>query len=92
MFGVTAAKPRWCFTDRGPGFYNSRTGEIVQAYHAALKRNGFRALAGADGTSQPADLADYFLHETVVAWVRKWFKKHPFYMCQLLDPKTTIFV
>ncbi len=78
MLGADAAKPRWCFTDRGPGLYNSLTGEIVEAHRAALTRHGSRAFAGADGTAQPADLADFFLHETVVSWVRKWFRKHPF--------------
>ncbi len=75
---IARVKPRRCFTDRGPGLYNSLTGEIVEAHHAALTRHGFRAFAGADGTAQPADLADFFLHETVLAWVRKWFRKHPF--------------
>ena len=78
MLGADSAKPRWCITDRGPGLYNSLNGEIVEAYHNALTRHGFRPLAGVDGSAQPADLADFFLHETVVSWVRKWFKKHPF--------------
>ena len=78
MLGADVAKPRWCITDKGPGFYNSLNGEIVEAYNTALVRNGFRPFAGVDASSQPADLADFFLHETVVAWVRKWFKKHPF--------------
>ena len=76
MLGADAAKPRWCITDKGPGFYNSLNGEVVEAYHTSLVRNGFRPFAGVDGASQPADLADFFLHETVVAWIRKWFNKH----------------
>ncbi len=92
MLGAEEAKPRICFTDRGPGLYNSLTGEIVEAYHAALKRNNFRAFAGADGTRQPADLADFFLHETVVAWVRKWFKKHPFKAVKNVDANLRVFM
>ena len=30
------------------------------------------------GSWQPPDLADFFLHETVVAWIRKYFRKRPF--------------
>ena len=78
MLGADVAKPRVCFTDRGPGLYNSLNGEIVQAYYNALTANNFRPFAGVGGTWQPADLADFFLHETVVAWVRKLFRKHPF--------------
>ena len=29
MLGADAAKPRVCFTDRGPGLYNCLTGEVV---------------------------------------------------------------
>ena len=76
--GLTLARPRVCFTDRGPGLYNSLNGEIVNAYHNSLLANGFRPFAGVDGSWQPPDLADFFLHETVVAWVRTWFRKHPF--------------
>ena len=90
--GAASPKPRICFTDRGPGLYNSLTGEIVEAYHAALVRNGFRAFAGADGSQQPADLADFFLHETVVAWVRKWFSKHPFKAVEHVDQNLRLFL
>ena len=78
VLGAGAAKPRVCFTDRGPGLYNSLTGEVVEAYYHALTTNGFRPFTGAPGSWQPADLADVFPHETVVAWVRKWFRKRPF--------------
>ena len=77
MLGADAKKPRVCFTDRGPGLYNSLNGEIVGSYHEALQRYGFRSFAGVDGRWQPADLADFFLHEIVVAWVRRYFAKHP---------------
>ena len=92
MLGAASPKPRICFTDRGPGLYNSLTGEIVEAYHAALARNGFRAFAGADGSQQPADLAEFFLHETVVAWVRKWFSKHPFKAVEHVDENLRLFL
>ena len=53
-------------------------GEIMQKYRSALKRHGFRPFASVEGQWQPADLADFFPHETVVAWVRDWFRKKPF--------------
>ena len=42
-------------------------------------------MRGADGSWQPLDLADFFPHETVVAWVRAWFKKHPFKAVDNID-------
>ena len=92
MLGARVAKPRWCFTDRGPGLHNSLNGEIVEAYNAALVRNGFRPFAGVDGTRQPADIADFFLHETVVSWVRNWFKKHPFLAVENVDANYWLFL
>ena len=76
--GAGVAKPRVCFTDRGPGLCNSLNGEIVGSYHEALQRYGFRRFAGVDGLWQPADLAAFFLHETAAAWMRKYFAKRPF--------------
>ena len=53
-------------------------GEMVQKYHSAFKRHGIRPFAGVEGQWRPADLADVFPHEAVVAWVRDWFRKKPF--------------
>ena len=92
MHGSASPKPRWCFTDRGPGLYNSLTGEIVQAYFAALTAHKFKPFAGTDGAWQPADLADFFLHETVVAWVRKWFRKRPFKAVEDIDKNYVLFL
>ena len=92
MLGTDAPKPRVCFTDRGPGLYNSLTGQIVHAYRNSLIANGFRPFAGEDGTWQPPDLADFFLHETVVAWVRKWFKKHPFKAVEDIENNYQLFL
>lgn len=64
-------------SDRGPGFYQSSRGIIVDAYHKALTAHGFRPFAGEDGKWQPPDLADLFMHETVAAWVRRYFRKNP---------------
>ena len=50
MLGADVAKPRVCFTDRGPGLYNSLNGAVVRAYHDALTANGFRPFAGVDGS------------------------------------------
>ena len=85
MFGEQAPKPRVCFTDHGPGMYNSLNGEIVHVYYEALKANGFRSFAGVDGSWQPPDLADVFLHETVVSWARKYFHEHPFKAVEDID-------
>ena len=92
MLGRDTAKPRWCITDKGPGLYNSLNSEIVEAYHASLTRNGFRPVAGVDASTQPADLADFFLHETVVAWVRRWFRKHPFKAVEDVDTNCELFL
>ena len=92
MLSADVAKPRLCITDKGPGFYNSLNGEIVEAYHTSFKRNGFRPFAGVDASSQPADLADFFLHETVVAWVRKWFQKHPFKAVDNVETNYNLFL
>ena len=65
-------------TDRGPGFYQASQGTILAAYAEAIDANGFATLAGAEAKWQPPDIPDVLLHETAVAWVRSWFKKHPF--------------
>ena len=57
-----------------------------------LTRNGFRPVAGVDASTQPADLADFFLHETVVAWVRRWFRKHPFKAVEDVDTNCELFL
>ena len=85
MLGVEQALPRVVFSDRGPGFYQSSTGHITREYGAALQRNGFRPFAGEDASSQPADVPDVLLHETAVAWVRKYLKKHPIARAGSLD-------
>jgi hypothetical protein len=78
MLGTDATKPRICFTDRGPGFYVAACGSIVKAYKDALDENGFRPFAGTCAKDQPPDVPDVLPHETVVGWVRKYFKKHPY--------------
>ena len=70
--------PKVIVTDRGPGLYQASSGTIVAAYKEALQENGFRPFAGDEAKWQPPDLPDVLLHETVVAWVRAFFKKHPF--------------
>ena len=72
-----SAKPRVVFTDRGPGLYQTSRGTVVKEYEKALSKHGFRPFAGRDASWQPADIADLLLHETVAAWVRKFFKKFP---------------
>ena len=78
--------------DRGPGMYNSLNGEIVCPYYEALRENGFRPFAGVDGSWQPPDIADFFLHETGVSWVRKYFRKHPFGVVEDIDVNYRLFL
>ena len=70
--------PKVIVTDRGPGLYQAASGTIVAAYKEALSDNGFKPFAGDEAKWQPPDVPDVLLHETVVAWVRAFFKKHPF--------------
>jgi hypothetical protein len=77
MFGSQTRTPRTLFTDRGPGLYNALTGQVTHAYREAVRANGFRTFTGDDGSWQPSDVADVLLHETVAAWVRKYFQTHP---------------
>ena len=70
--------PKTIVTDRGPGFYQASSGTIVAAYKEALFEHGFQPFAGVEAKWQPPDIPDVLLHETVVAWVRAFFKKHPF--------------
>ena len=67
-------------------------GEIASCHSDALTANGFRPFAGADGRWQPPDLADFFLHETVVAWVRTHFRKHPFQAVRNVEANTRVFL
>ena len=34
-------------------------------------------MAGDDASAQPPDIPDVLLHETAVAWTRRFFRKHP---------------
>ena len=77
MLGKRADKPHIAFTDRGPGFYHSSTGSIDPDYRAALDANSLEAWAGDFAKWQPADLPDFLLHETVVAWIRAYLRHHP---------------
>jgi len=85
MVGRGQPLPRVVFSDRGPGFYQGSTGHITNGYSTALKANGFRAFAGEDASSQPPDVADVLLHETAVAWLRFYLRKHSFSRSGTLD-------
>ena len=74
VMGEDCRHPDVLFTDRGPGFYHPSTGTICPEYVAALQAHGFKAWAGDHSKWQPPDLADILLHETAVAWVRKYSK------------------
>ena len=72
------AFPRVVMTDRGPGFYQGSTGHIVNKYNEALEEEGFRPFAGVDASSQPPDVPDVLVHETVASWLRVFLRKRPF--------------
>ena len=65
------------FTDRGPGFYWPLQGTICPKYLEALTECGFTPWAGEHAKWQPPDIPDLLLHETVVAWIRKFLRQHP---------------
>ena len=71
-------------SDRGPGFYSPK-GAICPEYSAALRRYGFRPWQGDDARSQPADMPDVLLHESVSAWVKDWLAKHPVKRSRCMD-------
>ena len=77
MLGNQDSYPEYVFTDRGPGFYHPSWATIYKEYEEALTKHGFTPWAGAYSKSQPPDIADILLHETAVAWVRKFLKQHP---------------
>ena len=70
--------PKIIVTDRGPGFYQASSGTIVAAYKEALCEHGFDTFAGDEAKWQPPDIPDVLIHETVIACVRSFFRKHPF--------------
>ena len=41
---------------------------------------------------RPADLADFFLRETVVAWVRRYFAKRPFLRKKTVEANKAVFL
>ena len=71
------AMPNVIFTDRGPGFYHSSTGSITPEYSAACAEYGFTTWAGDHAKWQSPDIPDILLHETAVAWVRKYLRYNP---------------
>lgn len=77
MLGTKVDHPKVLFTDRGPGFYHPASGNICTEYHEAVTEHGFKTWAGENSKWQPPDIADLLLHETAVAWVRKYLKQHP---------------
>ena len=62
-------KPQVLFTDRGRGFYATKTGKITAEYAATLREHGLQAFMRTDASRQPGDLQDLMLHETAVAWI-----------------------
>ena len=62
-------KPNVIFTDRGRGFYATKSGKITREYSEALRQNGLQAFMSLDASRQPGGLQDLMVHETAVAWV-----------------------
>ena len=89
MLGDGEALPRVIASDRGPGFYQSSTGHICKAYAEALSNHSFRPFATEDASHQPPDVPDVLPHETAVAWIRTYRKKHPFSRRGSLDDQET---
>ena len=77
MLGTQVDHPKVLFTDRGPGFYHASSGNICTQYQEAVTEHGFQTWAGENSKWQPPDIADLLLHETAVAWARKYMKQHP---------------
>ena len=68
MLGKTTSSPKVLYSDRGSGMFAPKTAVVNGKYGAAVEKNGFRLyVGGADGKSQPSDLADFLLHETACA-------------------------
>ena len=85
MLGTGEPQPKVLFTDRGPGYYHPSSGNICREYQEALEENGFTPSAGENAKWQPADIPDLLLHETAVAWVRKFLRQHPIKMGTDMD-------
>ena len=89
---VAQPMPKVVVTDRGPGFFQASSGTIVAAYKEALDTCGFRPFAGEEAKWQPPDIPDVLLHETVVPWVRGYFKQLPFKWTPKVDDNLKLFV
>lgn len=73
ILGPGAKLPRTVFTDRGTGMYTP-VGKIVNKYAEALRSAGFVPYWGSDAQRQSPDMGDMLLHETAVAWLRKYLR------------------
>ena len=85
MLGKDATYPDYIFTDRGPGYYHPSSGTINPEYLGALTEHGLTSWAGEHSKWQPPDLPDVLLHETAVAWIRKYLKQHPVRLVQSVE-------
>ena len=83
--------PKIVMTDRGPGLFQASSGTIVAAYRDALHANGFKPFAGEEAKWQPPDVPDVLLHETVVSWVRAYFRKQPFKWLPTVEDNMKLF-
>ena len=69
--GSSAAKPKVLYSDRGPGMFVPRTGQATGSYAEGMEAAGLCLYIGADASAQPSDLADFLLHETAIACLKR---------------------
>ena len=57
-----------------------------------MQKNGFYPFAGDAAKWQPPDIPDVLLHETVAAWVRAFFWRHPFKLKPKVQQNYALFI
>ena len=63
--------PQTLFVDRGPGFWATNSGKIMDDFKAALQENDLKTYYKNDAGRQPGNLQEVMLHETAVSWIRR---------------------
>ena len=63
--------PNILFVDRGPGFWATNSGRIMDGFKAALQANNLKTYYKDNAGHQPGNLQEVMLHETAVSWIRR---------------------
>ena len=71
VLGRKTRKPRVLYSDRGPGMFVPKTGQVTGPYTEAARKKGFRLYTGESAKGQPSDVADILLHETAISCFKK---------------------